>query len=640
MSGAGLDTSQITNQTATLGVTWTRSPTITNDLRFNYSRSNAAGYFSTDSFGGAITPPAAALHLPSSFTPQNSEVVYEIFGIGSCCLQLGKTAHNLQRQINLVDNASIQKRTHALKIGVDYRQLSPSYAPPKYLQANIFFDLPSAVAGTLGVTSVDTFLNETFLLRNLGLYAQDTWRLNPRLVVTYGLRWDVDFAPEISSGPAFAAVTNFSNLSQLALAPPGTPPYSTTFGNLAPRFGVAYQLSQTPGAETVLRGGWGIFYDLASQAVGSTVNPDFYPFGASNFSIGGQYPLDSASAAPPIVSPAQLASGGTLSGFDPKLKLPYTMQWNVAIQHSLGATQTVSASYLGSSGKRLLQTEYDSNVNDNISNALLVSNQGNSDYNALQLQYQRRVSHGLQALASYTWSHSIDTASESTLSSSSIFIRQLGANVNRGSSDFDVRHAVSAGITYDVPTPGTARLERGILGGWSLQNVFQAWSPTPLNVYSALNLIPYVTGLARPDVVPGETLYLNGSQYPGGRTINSAAFIDPPADPTTGLALRQGNLGRNALRGFGAWQWDLGVHRNFKLHESLVLQFRAEMFNVLNHPNFGPPDGQTGDAGLFGLSTRMLGQSLDGGFAQGTALSPLYQIGGPRAIQLALKLQF
>ena len=130
-----------------------------------------------------------------------------------------------------------------------------------------------------------------------------------------------------------------------------------------------------------------------------------------------------------------------------------------------------------------------------------------------------------------------------------------------------------------------------------------------------------------------------GPQYPGGKAINPAAFSDPPVDPTTGLALRQGTLGRNALRAFGAWQWDLAVHRDFPIHESLVLQFRAEMFNVLNHPNFGAPDANLGDP-LFGLSTLMLGQSLDGGFNGGTPLSPLYQFGGPRSIQLALKLQF
>jgi hypothetical protein len=636
-----LSTNRITTQTATAGAAWAITSSSTNDLRFNFSRSNGTGNFATNAFGGAVPPPASALPFPSSFTTKNALIAYFILsGITSNFLFEGESAHNLQRQINLVDNLSIQKGSHSLKFGIDYRQLSPLEAPPAYKQVDFFLDVPSAASGKLLFTTLSTGLNETFLLRNLGLFGQDTWRLTPRLILTYGLRWDVDFKPTTTSGPNFAAVTNFGNLPQLALAPVGTPPYDTKFGNLAPRVGVAYQLSQKSGAETVLRGGWGIFYDLATQQLGS-LNSGFYPFGGSKFVFGGQYPLDPATtAAPPGVSVAQLASGGTLAAFDPNLKLPYAMQWNVALQRSLGSTQSVSATYLGSMGRRLLQTEFDSNVNRDISNAILVSNQGTSDYHALQLQFQRRLSRGLQGLASYTWAHSIDTASDGSFSYSSIFIRQVGANANRGSSDFDVRHAVSAGTTYDIPTPAINPFANAIIQGWSVQNVFQAWSAPPVNVFSTAQLIPYPTGLARPDVVPGKPQYLHGSQYPGGKALNPAAFTKPPVDPGTGLALRQGDLGRNALRGFGAWQWDFAVHRDFPLHESLKLQFRGEMFNVLNHPNFGPPLGNNLGNPLFGLATQMLGQSLDGGFVGGTPLSPLYQIGGPRSIQLALKLQF
>ena len=116
-----------------------------------------------------------------------------------------------------------------------------------------------------------------------------------------------------------------------------------------------------------------------------------------------------------------------------------------------------------------------------------------------------------------------------------------------------------------------------------------------------------------------------------------SAFMDPPN--AGGLPLRQGNVPRNFLRGFGSTQWDLALHREFAIHESLKLQFRAEMFNVFNHPNFGQPNGFFGDP-AFGLTTQMLGRSLDV-FNQGSgSFSPLYQIGGPRSIQFALKLVF
>ena len=646
--GAEVDTSRITTQTATVGTTWTITPATTNDLRFNYSRSDATSYSSIDSFGGAVPLSASALALPSPYNTENSEILFQILsGPSTGSLTVGKMGHNLQRQINLVDNLSIQEGAHQLKFGVDYRRLSPRWDSPSYDQTDNFNDVADAASGTLAFAQVNTALNVTFLLRNLGLFGQDTWRVTPRLTLTYGLRWDVDFAPTTTTGPNFAAVTNVGNLSQLALAAPGTRPYDTKFSNVAPRLGLAYQLSQKPGAETVVRGGWGIYYDLASQALGTVLFPE-YPFGATNTILGppfggtATYPLISTNAAPPPISVAQLASPfGTLSAFDPNLELPYTMQWNVAIQRSVGATQSISATYLGSIGRRLLQTEFDANVNQNISNAYLVSNQGTSDYSALQVQFQRRVSGGLQALASYTWAHSIDTASDSYYSNSSIFIRGLGSKQNRGSSDFDVRHAVSVGITYDVPAPSVNAFANAILRRWSLENVFQASSAPPVNLVdpAAPLILAFVSIFARPDIVPGTPQFLYGPQYPGGKAINPAAFTDPPIDPTTGLALRQGDLGRNALRGFGAWQWDFAVHRNFPIHESLLLQFRAEMFNVLNHPNFGPPDANLGEA-LFGLSTRTLGQSLDGGFGGGSPLSPLYQIGGPRSIQLALKLQF
>ena len=135
----------------------------------------------------------------------------------------------------------------------------------------------------------------------------------------------------------------------------------------------------------------------------------------------------------------------------------------------------------------------------------------------------------------------------------------------------------------------------------------------------------------RPDVVPGVPLVLHGSEYPGGKILNGAAFTAPP----TG---QQGDFRRNVLRGFGAAQTDVAFQRQFHFTERLGLRFRGEFFNIFNHPNFGPPDNNITDA-LFGYSTEALANSLGSGGANG-GLNPLYQIGGPRSIQLALKLQF
>jgi hypothetical protein len=202
---------------------------------------------------------------------------------------------------------------------------------------------------------------------------------------------------------------------------------------------------------------------------------------------------------------------------------------------------------------------------------------------------------------------------------------------------------LSAALTYDIPAPRGELFAKAILGGWSIQNVVQAWSAPPVNVYySSFEFLAGAFAQIRPDIVPGVPLYLHGSQYPGGKALNPAAFTSPPTD-SNGDPVRQGDLGRNALRGFGATEWDFAIHRDFPIHEGIKLQFRAEMFNVLNHPNFGPPVGDLQNPKSinpqFGVSTQTLAESL-GGVAGVGGFSSLYQVGGPRSIQLALKLFF
>jgi hypothetical protein len=197
-------------------------------------------------------------------------------------------------------------------------------------------------------------------------------------------------------------------------------------------------------------------------------------------------------------------------------------------------------------------------------------------------------------------------------------------------------------MTYDVPSPHVSPILDQVARGWSIENAVQARSAVPVDVIDGKYEFAQLAGFnapIRPDLIPGTPLYLYGSQYPDGKACNSAAFADPPANPTTHQPLRNGDLPRNFLRGFGDVQWDLAIHRNFPIYERLGLQFRAEMFNIPNHPNFGPPANTFGRSG-FGISNAILAQSVNGSNLGGGALSPLYQIVGPRSIQLALKLQF
>ena len=635
-----VSTTRITTQTATFGATWTLSPTTTSDLRFNYSRTSAQLFSQLDSLGGAV--PLTALPLPTPFDSQNAAFLLDIFALQGGTLNVGEGGRNLQRQINIVGSASIQRQAHAVKVGIDFRRLSPRFAGPGQYQLFAgMLDVPSAEMASLFFTSVASSGTPTFHLHNIGLYAQDTWRPTSHLTITYGLRWDFDLVP--SSNPALPAVVGFNlnDLSALALAPAGVKAYGTTYGNVAPRLGAAYQLSEKQNWQTVFRGGFGVFYDLATSELGNHTSSVFYPFGAqrNDCCFIGTFPLSPGELAPPRIAPPD-ATGGILFAIDPHLQLPYTLEWNVAAEQGLGRQQTLSLSYLGAAGRRLLQQAQVSPVNANLAQAQLLTNAGTSDYDALQAQFRRRLSQGLQALASYTWSHSIDTASAGSFFGGANALLPSGASQDRGPSDFDLRHTLSAALTYDLPAFKQGVLTKVLLGGWSTDNIIVVRSAPPVDISDSIfSTLAGFSTLVRPDLVSGQPLYLYASQYPGGKAFNPNAFTDPPFDPTTGQPLRQGTTPRNFLRGFGAAQWDFAAHRDFPIHDSVRLQFRAEMFNVLNHPNFGPPSGAFGLGG-FGLSSQLLSQSLSGSNLGGGGFSPLYQLGGPRSIQFALKLTF
>ena len=650
-------TARIALQTATAGMTWTILPTVFNDLRFNYSRTNSASRNDIDSLGGAV--PLAALPFPKGLGGDNGVLfllwapLSPYYGPVS-----GPQGHNLQRQINLVDDLNWQKGSHSFKFGIDFRRLTPVFANPKYFQEVEFADVPSSLTGNTLFGAISAERIGSFLFRNLGMFAQDTWKVAPRLTLTYGFRWDVDFAP--ISSPALLSVTGFNlnDLSNLALAPSGTPPFSTRYGSIAPRLGVAYQLPVRERFKTVLRGGLGTFYDLATSEVGNSIFPNFYPFGATTFSFGSTFPLNNTLSTPPAITPSSLQSSGAGAVFDPHLKLPYTLQWNVAIEQALGAQQALSITYVGAAGRRLMQTALVNHPDATFSSVSLIANAATSDYDSLQLQFRRRLVNGLQATASYAWSHSIDTASSGSLyGDQANALAPASMNENRGPSDFDIRNSFSSGITYEVPKLGHGTFLNGLLGNWAIDNIFQARSASPITAsvtgggFGALGIYNVVI---RPDLVPGQSPYLYGSECehamgpvsqggkgelqpgqscPGGKALNPNAYVAPPPG-------KQGDLARNALRGFGAWQWDFAVHRDFVLHESTKLQFRAEMFNFLNHPNFAPPVSDISNPAQFGLSTQTLGSFLAGGNIGSGALSPLYQIGGPRSIQFALKLFF
>jgi Carboxypeptidase regulatory-like domain len=623
-------------QTLTVGLTELIKPGIGNELRANYSNDRVVTKYGLDSFGGAVPLPDSLL-FPSSFSSQNSEFILLIPGVGEYVQ--GKVASDEQRQINLIDNISVTEGSHQMKFGVDYRWLSPFSSPFSYQQFAFFSGLtcpahPAScsgyvLGGTAAFAQASSFQSDALLSHNLSFYGQDAWKITPRMTLTYGLRWDIDQpvkGKNLANDPF--TVTGLNDPANLALAPRGTPLYRTTYGNLAPRVGLAYQLGGGANWTSVLRGGFGIFYDLGSGPLGGVSS--YFPYEATNSFGPVSFPLSLQNAAPPALTTNPPV--GTILIANPHLELPRTYEWNGALEQSFGSNQSVSLTYIGALGRDLLR---DTNLlpsNPNFAFVGVIDNSATSDYQALQLKYERRLSQGLQALASYTWSHSIDIAStDATANYLNTPSSVANPNIDRGNSDFDIRNAFTAGVTYNLPSPESNKIAHAALGGWSVDSFIFARTAPPVNVVSGLVFADGIALYPRPDVVPGVPLVLYGSQYPGGKAINPAAFAPPP----TG---QQGDFGRNVLRGFGAWQADVAFQRQFRLTEKVGLRFRGEFFNLFNHPNFGPPNNNLTDA-LFGLSTQTLANSLGSGGANG-GLNPLYQIGGPRSIQLALKLQF
>ena len=624
--------------TFTVGLTGSITPRISNEVRANYGNDRVGSRFTLDSFGGAVPVPDPTL-FPAGFTSANGLYEFLIAGVGEWAT--GKFATDEQRQVSLLDSLSWSKGGHELKFGVDYRWLSPFSSPLSYIQFAEFGGVTGSPGGALSGTAifadVAALKTAALLTQNLSFYGQDMFKISPHLTLTYGLRWEVNFPlkGKNSQNQPFTVI-GLNNPATMTLAPAGTPLYDTTYGNLAPRVGVAYQLGSRLNWITLLRGGFGTFYDQGYGSLG--IASAFFPFNAAKIiapsscpsgNTGVCFPLSTENATPPAFSTSPPVV--TIAVPDSDLKLPRTYQWNAALEQSLGMSQSLSLTYVAGVGRDLLRTMFLTNPNPDFINVQVTDNTATSNYQALQVKFQRRLSHGLQALASYTWSHSIDIASTDAFTYLNTPSSVGNPSIDRADSDFDVRNAFTAGVTYNLPSPQSNKFAHAALGSWSADSFIFARSAPPVDVIGGYTYAVGTTLRYRPNVNPGVPLELDGSQYPGGKVFNEAAF-------TPASAGQQGDFGRNVLRGFGATQIDLAIQREFGFTERLHLRFRSEFFNIFNHPNFGPPIGDL-TSSQFGYSTQTLANSLGSGGANG-GFNPVYQIGGPRSIQLALKLQF
>src|SRR5271166_6055783 len=507
-------------QSLTVGANQAQTSRLTNEFHFNYSRSRANSFLTLDNFEGAVPPLDSTLY-PPGVTPQDSRFEFYAdstpYGIA---FFTGKSADNLQQQINVIDNVSRIIGTHQLKLGLDYRRLNPEAGLVPYTLEYGFLSLSNALTNTVPEAVVNSRNADVQLIfSNWSLFAQDTWKTTRTLTITYGVRWEYNAAPTSPNGTLPFTVTQVNNFATMTLAPQGTPLWHLQKDDFAPRIRLAWQ----PLPNLVLRAGAGIFYDLGYSAVANGTSA--FPFTQDKVILNTSFPLSAAAAAPAPFTTTPPVS--YLVVVDPSHVLPRTYEWNAAVERTLGKADVIIVTYLGAAGRKLMRQDFYKAPNPNFTGQFNVMRNGaDSSYQALQAQFRHRLGHGLQTLLSYTLAHSIDDAS-SDANPVNLPANDAPLSQERASSDYDIRQTFSGAVSYNIPTLNVQRpgggIWKAIFENWSTDSIIYARSAPPVNVVTGKNPIPFgglergANGAARPDLVSGAPLWIANPNVAGGK---------------------------------------------------------------------------------------------------------------------------
>lgn len=614
----GSTTTTIETKGGVIGYTRIISSKIVNDLRFGAQR-----YAFSQLPEGYGTNGAAAVGLPTFATdasyfryPSLSITGFTGFG-GNAAIPLIRGENTFQ----LVDNLSLSLGKHTVRIGGDLRFYQASNFQPQFTAGEYFFTGPrtggnliaaNALADfLLGVPTQQRILNPTGFdktrLRNtrLNLYLQDDFQVSQKLTLNLGLRYELDGAWR-EAGDRFAYF-DFA-LGQVvypqdAQTPFRTFPYPSRFDDVdairparnrqfAPRVGFAYR----PFADgtTVLRAAYGVFWGqpIANIFLNTAFTPP--PFSLQQNLTGnalqfGVFPGTGASSLIPT-NPSFF----TISPDD--FTNSYVQQWNVGVERQVAFNIALKASYVGSKGTHL-ERRYDGNYGlpstvaitnarrrfANFAAIQLQESTARSSYHSAQFSAEKRFSRGFLFLAGYTYAKSIDdTSSWTGLGGQEAPFPQnpLNLSAEKGRSAFDLRHRFTLSTVYELPFRSENRAVDALIGGFQLSGILTLRDGYPFTIQipgDIANVTGAATAFQRPNLV-GEPF----AGVPAGLYFNPAAFSRPA--PGT-----FGNLGRNTVEGRSAQQLDFSVLKVFRFSERQSLQFRAEAFNVLNHPTFGLP---------------------------------------------------
>ncbi|MGI8989727.1 MAG: carboxypeptidase regulatory-like domain-containing protein [Bryobacteraceae bacterium] len=638
-SFAGVSSTPV--QQAVASYTHIFGPRLINDLRIGFNR------FRVDYTQAGATPSeplGVELGVPNA-NPSSLQTAVPIFspsnytGIGqSRSLPIYRRENTFEE----LDNVTWTRGSHTLKFGVDVRRRQITEYQTN--RGNGRFNFSTGFTAQPGVNSGDAIASMLLGLPSLyeqdyllvypgirgietGTYFADDWRVNKKLTLNIGLRWEY-YSPysEVAN-----RIANF-DLATATLKAAGQNGVSTTAGirgdwkDFGPRFGFAYQAL----SNTVIRGGFGIFYNPNGNG-GALLRLDRQaPFGpVLSITPGDQVPGPTVSGGFPPAPTVNFNSlnnpTGNVISIPDNIKQAYAEQFNLTVEQEVAPANTLfKFAYVGNLGRRL-GNGFNANqpipgpgattprrpffgVRPTLGDITYYVSDGLSDYHAFQFSAEKRLSAGLTGLVGYTWAHSIDDVATDFGGGTGTPQDPRCRFCDRGNSAFDIRHRLTVASTYRLPGFGLRGLTGTLLGGWQANGVLQ-WQ-TGLPYTPQLNNSTTNGTGSRPDRIG------SGDLPSGQRSLSH--WFDQTAF-TTPAQFVYGNAGRDILYGPGRTNLDASLFKNFKPLEKLDVQFRGEAFNVLNHPQFGQPNGTIGSGSV------------------GTITST---VGNPRQLQVALRLVF
>ncbi len=568
---------------------FTPSSTVVLEARVNFTRNKAAQQFSTDNFGGANVS-STLFQTPFDF------LKYDLNGKNSAIAAGGRnetTVNQFQASGSLV----WLRNNHNLSFGADFRRLSAGIGAAQRERSVLFAGVN--LSGTASrINEISRISLTDAAINNFSVYAQDEWRVTPRLNLNLGLRWDADFAPKVD-----VSNINFQNASRQM---------ANQTKNFAPRASVAWDVFDN--GKAVLRGGGGLYFDY-SNAAASEIFANSFPFATGNFTRNS------------IFSAAPTNSLKPLLVFAADLKTPRSWHFFAQYQQALSHIYLFTATYTTSVGRRLFLTRTFLNADPQYNFVRLTNNEAKSDFNSLELRFDRRFSKGFSYTFHYTLSKSTDNFSPDSLRETN-FVSTDPAN-DRGASDFDARHQMNLYAVYEIPAAFDSGWKKSLTKDWSLLAYANARSAFPVNVgYYRINDLG--KEFARADQIGNASVYLTEN---GIKRLNPNAFSIPGTN-------RQGTFSRNSLRGFALFQLDTSLQRRIRFNNEMRLELSINAFNLLNNTNFADVSGSLGTVGSNGTiqPNSYFGQTTST-FGSGN-FTPFYLYGGARTIQLSAKFVF